>query len=181
MDKLLYSGSIAIAVVLIAGSILIPNDSLMWLASTSTLMNVVRVVVIGLMLALIFTDPPRSKQLRTVLAVAAGAFAGWAIARAFSGTVQVVDALLFLQAAVSFGLAAIEAPLPMPEPVPDNAFADMIEAAIERKGEMSLRQRMAVSLLALQLLYRTRNPSRPHWVDMIVHHTNGRIANAHSP
>jgi hypothetical protein len=181
MDKLVYGGSIVIAVVLIAGSILIPNDSMMWLASTSTLMNVARVVVIGLMLALIFTDPPRSKRLRTLLAVAAGTFAGWAVARALSGTVQVVDALLFLQAAVSFGLAAIEAPVQLPSSAPENAFADMIEAAIERKGAMSLRQRVTVSVLAIQLLYRTRDPSKPHWIDMIVHHTNGRIANAHSP
>lgn len=127
MDKVVYTGSILISSTLLAGSVFFADSAAMWLASTSVVMNVARVLLVVMMLGLLLTDPPRSRQFRAILAVAGLGFAGWAIARLFSGSVQLIDAVLFLEVSIAFGLAAIEGePLPTKVPASHLAFASSI-------------------------------------------------------
>ncbi len=113
MDKAVYAGSIIISLALIAGSVLIPNSAAMWLASTSDIMNIARVILIVMMIGLFVTNPPRSLRFRRILGAVSLSFVGIALVRTFGGSVHIIDALLFFEAAVAFGLAAIEAePLP---------------------------------------------------------------------
>jgi len=108
VDKTVYSGTILICLTLLAGSMWFPDNAAMWLASTSIIMNVGRVVIIGLMLGLVFTDPPRQRNFRLLLSGAALVFLMAALQHLYSGSVQLIDALLFLEAAVAFGIAAGE-------------------------------------------------------------------------
>lgn len=118
MDKAVYSGMVLISLVLIAGSYWFPDSAAMWLASTSILMNIARGIIAALMLGLLFTNPPRRREFRIVLGIAAAGFLVAALERAYGGSVLVADALLFMGAGVSFGLAALEG-----KPLPERATA----------------------------------------------------------
>jgi hypothetical protein len=108
MDKAVYGGGALIALALIAGSIFIPNSFVMVLASTSLVSDIARVIMVALMVALIVTNPPRSEVFRSALAVASFSFAYYALAHAFSGTIQLADSVLYLQAAIAFAIEALE-------------------------------------------------------------------------
>ena len=108
MDKAVYAGGALIALALIAGSIFIPTSFVMVLASTSLIANIARVIVIGLMIALIVTNPPRSEAFRAVLGVASLSFGYWALMHTLSGTIQLADSVLYLVAAIAFAIEALE-------------------------------------------------------------------------
>jgi hypothetical protein len=108
VDKTVYSGTILICLVLILGSGWFPDNAAMWLASTSVTMNIARGVIVALMLGLLVTDPPRRQAFRALLGVTALGFLVAAYTRLYSGSINIVDAVLFLEAAISFGLAALE-------------------------------------------------------------------------
>lgn len=119
-----------------AGSVWFPGDASMWLASSSQPMNVARGVLIILMAGLLLTNPPRRREFRAVLGVVSLGFAAWGINWLFSGTVALIDTLVFLEGSIAFALAAIEAePVPVPKlslaktnEVP-NAFAQNFHTA----------------------------------------------------
>jgi hypothetical protein len=149
----------------------------MWLASTSLIMNLARVAMIGLMLGLVFTNPPRQRQFRRLLSVAALVFLAAALGRAYSGSMQLIDALLFLEAAVAFGLAAVEgnALVAAEEPLPASAEP---ESLVRRYQAISNSQGLLVphhlltrlfirSLLMMSVttgaLYENARPSHTLW------------------
>lgn len=164
MDKMVYIGAILISLILIAGSVFFPASAVMWLASTSVAMNVARLVLIGMMIGLVVTSPPRRREFRLLLGVIGLAFGSWAVARLLSGSTQVIDALLFLAAAVSFGIAAIEA-----EPLPAEADAtySLWEQAIrgptnsaELYDRLLPRQLIMIILVGWVLHNSRRHPNR---------------------
>lgn len=108
MDKTVYGGALLIALALIAGSIFIPGSFVMTLASSSLAANIGRGVIIGLMIGLMVTNPPRSLTFRAILSAAAVGFACYAIAHAFSGTIQLADSILYLVAAIAFAIESLE-------------------------------------------------------------------------
>lgn len=108
MDKTVYAGGALIAAALIAGSIFIPTSFVMVLASTSLAANIARVIVVLLMFGLIITNPPRSHAFRVLLGVASFGFLYYAVQHALSGTIQLADSILFLQASIAFAIEALE-------------------------------------------------------------------------
>jgi hypothetical protein len=108
MEKTVYAGGALIAAALIAGSIFIPTSFVMVLASTSLAANIARGIIIALMLGLILTNPPRSHAFRAALAAASVGFLYYAWQHAVSGTIQLADSVLFLQAAIAFAIEALE-------------------------------------------------------------------------
>jgi hypothetical protein len=113
MDKTVYAGTSLIALALLAGSFFIPSSFVMVLASTSVVANVARIVVVLLMIGLIVTNPPRSRGFRTTLAAASVGFLYYALAHALSGTIQIADSVLYLVAAISFAIEALESRIPL--------------------------------------------------------------------
>jgi hypothetical protein len=108
MEKAVYGGGALIALALIAGSMFIPTSFIMVLASTSLVANIARAIVVALMVALIVTNPPRSLIFRRVLAAASFGFGYWALMHTLSGTIQLADSVLYLVAAISFAIEALE-------------------------------------------------------------------------
>jgi hypothetical protein len=108
MDKAVYGGGALIALALIAGSIFIPGSFVMVLASTSVMADIARGIIVALMITLIVTNPPRSEVFRFLLGAASFSFAYYAMAHALSGTIQLADSALYLQAAVAFAIEALE-------------------------------------------------------------------------
>jgi hypothetical protein len=113
MNKTVYAGAGLIALALLAGSLFIPGSFVMTLASSSVAANVARIVIIGLMIGLIITNPPRSRVFRTALGVASVGFLGYAWNHAMSGTIQLADSILYLQAAIAFAIEALETRVPV--------------------------------------------------------------------
>jgi hypothetical protein len=113
MDKTVYAGTSLIALALLAGSFFIPSSFVMVLASTSLVANVARIVVVLLMIGLIVTNPPRSRGFRATLAAASVGFLYYALAHALSGTIQIADSVLYLVAAISFAIEALESRIPL--------------------------------------------------------------------
>lgn len=109
MDKTLYSASILIALVLMAGSAFFPNNAVMWLASTSVWMDIARTAIVLLMIGLLLTEPPRSLLFRALLGVGGILMATAAIIPVMQGSIHVLDVLLAAESSVAFFLAAIEA------------------------------------------------------------------------
>lgn len=176
MDKTVYAGLILISSILIAGSLWLPEHAGMWLASTSFVMNLARVVLIALMFGLLMTDPPRRRDFRLLLGMTAAVFAAWALGRVWSGSVQVMDALLFLQAAVAFGIAALEVqPLPRvveTEPLtPARLFADKFSATSNMQGLVIPQVRIAefmqrsviIAAVVSGAIYHNMRPYRALW------------------
>jgi hypothetical protein len=123
VDKLLQAGSIAIALFLIIGSVLFPDKTVMWLASTGLAMDVARAVLIAIMLGLLLSKPPRDPRFRALLGSVALVFGGWSVTHIFGGDSNILDAAFFLEAAVVFGVAALEVkPATRPQLQPELAL-----------------------------------------------------------
>jgi hypothetical protein len=108
MTRMTYFGSFIIAAALLVGSLFFSDSFVMTFASTSTGIDIARIILMVLMLGLMFSEPPRSAKFRTVLAMASGCFVFWALNYAMRGSVAIADSVLFLHAALSFGIAALE-------------------------------------------------------------------------
>lgn len=107
MDKTLHAGTISIAFFLTIVSLLFAGSALTWLISDSILMGLARVILIGaLAYSLINKRQFTPKERQLVIGISlASALVGLSII--FNGGINVLDAVLFLQASVSFGLVAL--------------------------------------------------------------------------
>jgi hypothetical protein len=108
MARTTYFCSFLIAFTLVIGSLYFSNNFVMSFASTSLAINVARIVLMGLMLGLMVSEPPRSSEFRSLLGIASITFVYWSLSYALRGSVAIADSLLFLHAALSFGIAALE-------------------------------------------------------------------------
>lgn len=108
MNKAVFGGGMLVALSLIAGSLFIPTSFVMVLASTSLAANIARAVVVLLMVGLLVTNPPRSVVFRALLGAASIGFGSWALMHALSGTIQLADSVLYLQAAIAFAIEGLE-------------------------------------------------------------------------
>jgi hypothetical protein len=108
MDRTLYGATLVIALLLIAGSQFIPNSMFMWFASTSLWMDLVRGLIGLLMLGLLITSPPRKLVFRWALGLMGVLASGVAVGLFLDNSIHALDILLCIQAAVAFGVAALE-------------------------------------------------------------------------
>jgi len=151
MDKTVYVGSLLIALMLILGSVLFPSSAVMWLASTSELMDIARGIMVALMLGLIFTNPPRSARFRLLLGTVSFAFGVWGLRQLFNGSVHIIDAMLLLETSVAFCLASIEAePLLKPEDAVEET--KLWHVATADKPVMARVRQLVFGLIASQVL-----------------------------
>jgi hypothetical protein len=116
MQKTLTALLIVMTGFLVIGSWLFPDSSMLWLADTSAGMNAIRILLIALLSGLLFTNPPRKIHFRYVLGGSAALLGLLTLGQTYNNTMQVLDALVYIQAAVLFALAALEQdPLAIPE------------------------------------------------------------------
>jgi hypothetical protein len=108
MTRATYFGSFLIALTLVIGSLYFADSFVMTFASNSLVINIARIILMALMLGLMFSEPPRSSKFRALLAVASATFVYWALNYAMRGSVAIADSILFIHAALSFGIAALE-------------------------------------------------------------------------
>jgi hypothetical protein len=110
MQKFMQACTLAFLAFLTVGQIYFPASPLMMLTSSAPLILALRAVIVLGVLILTFTRPPRTFYMRCVLGVSASVLLGWAGYQTWEDNLEILDGLVFLTAAVSFGLAALELP-----------------------------------------------------------------------
>ena len=113
MKRIIIAGTIALLAAITVGIPLTHDVLLEAVASNSLASQIIRTVVIGLLLGLLFTKPPRSMYFRTALGFASGLL-GIGVAVLLSQYVMpALDAVLFIEVAIIFALEALESAAPL--------------------------------------------------------------------
>lgn len=107
-SKLLIGLTLVLVSILFIGGVFYPRSFLMAFAGTSSAYMVLRVVIMGLLIGLLVTNPPRSRLFRTMLATWAIALAVLAGQLLLSYQLFLLDAVLFIEIAIIFGTEALE-------------------------------------------------------------------------
>lgn len=108
MNKAIFGGALACVLFLLAGSYFFPDNSILWLAGTSTPYIVFRAVVAVMLFAVLVTNPPRKLYMRLLMGVIALTLVGAGVTIAVSDSVQLLDMTLFILLGIAFGIEALE-------------------------------------------------------------------------
>lgn len=121
MKNLIVGATALLVLLLLIGGVFFPNTLEMRLADTSSAYALIRVTILALLITILVTNPPRSRALRAVLGAWAVLLAALASSVVVSYSVELFDAIVFLQVAVILGIEALEitpAPAAKPRRIP---------------------------------------------------------------
>lgn len=107
-DRFLQVSVLFMTVFITAGLYAFPQSTLMSLASTTGAVYILRVAVTIGALAMLFTRPPRTTNMRLFLGSIAALLFSWVSYAIFQTGFPLLDGLLFAVASVMFGLGAME-------------------------------------------------------------------------
>lgn len=108
VHKLLIGITLLGVLGLAAGSVYSPDTLLMSLADTGPLYAVLRGIIAVLLVALLVTDPPRSHALRLAIGIWGVVLAGLSLQLLFAYQLHLLDAIVFMEVAIIFGIEALE-------------------------------------------------------------------------
>lgn len=108
MDKAIFGGSLASVVFLLTGTYVFPHSPIMWLAGTSLTYTIFRLVMTGMLLIVLLSNPPRKMFVRIAMGIIAVVLTGWGIDLMWQGSYKLLDMILFVELGIAFGLAALE-------------------------------------------------------------------------
>lgn len=108
MKKSLIVGTAALVTALLVGGIFNPNSMLMWFASTSFELTLVRGAILVALALLFFTDPPRGMGFRASILMFAAFLGVVAISSMQAFYVGVVDSIVFVQVAILLAIEGLE-------------------------------------------------------------------------
>lgn len=108
MDKAIFSGSLISVLFLLVGTFLFPHSPIMWLAGTTLAYTIFRAIMAAMLLAVLFTTPPRKMLMRLAMGVLAVVLAGWGVGLIMQGSYKLLDIVLFVELGIAFGVAALE-------------------------------------------------------------------------
>jgi hypothetical protein len=108
MKKIIVFGTILLIVALLTGGLYFPDYPLMWMASTSTQSEVIRLGLIAILTVLLFSNPPRAAYFRLLLAIGAVILGIITIFMVFNYQMNLIDALVFIEVAVILSVEALE-------------------------------------------------------------------------
>lgn len=107
-SKMLISWTLVLVGVLLIGGLYFENSLLMAFAGSGAAYTALRVVIIALLIGLLITNPPRTHLFRTMLGVWAIALATVAGQLLLTYQLHLLDAILFIEVAIIFGIEALE-------------------------------------------------------------------------
>ena len=93
---------------LLAGSLLVPLNPIMWMAGTSLIYTWLRIFLIIILLVLAFTASPRRLPLRILASVVAAIVLVGTVTLTYSGDMKLLDTLSLAAAAVTIIAATLE-------------------------------------------------------------------------
>lgn len=110
MKKLLIVGTILLTGTLLVSGTYFPDFPLLWMAGNSIVIELVRATMIVILSVLLFSNPPRSLYLRYSIGAISLLLCATTAALMLHYKISPVDAVLFLEIAVIFGIEALESP-----------------------------------------------------------------------
>lgn len=108
MNRFIFGGALASVVFLIVGTYVFPTSMIMWFASLSIPYTVFRFLMVGLLLAVLFTEPPRRAAVRALMGGLAVLLVAWGVALSVGDSMHMLDIIIFFQLAFVFGIEALE-------------------------------------------------------------------------
>lgn len=108
MSKFLASLTLIGIGVMFALGVAAPNNPAMWLASTTGAFALLRLALIGVLVALIVTNPPRNVYLRIFVGIVSTTIAAWAIVATYQNAMKFLDTFALLAFSITSGLIALE-------------------------------------------------------------------------
>jgi len=108
MSKLILLMSFVCLGVLLTLNLLFADSSILWLASSSQDINIVRAVMMFILAVLLVTNPPRNIALRSLIGATAIFVLAWCLRATYNNQMQVLDSLAFALASVAAGLDVLE-------------------------------------------------------------------------
>lgn len=106
--KFLIASTLVFVSALLIGGIYFPGSFAMYLASTAMTFTVLRAVVAVLLIGLLFTNPPRSLALRSIVGFTSVFLFVMNAYLVMNFQMFLLDAVVFLQVAILFGIEALE-------------------------------------------------------------------------
>ncbi|HET8883863.1 MAG TPA: hypothetical protein VFM68_00125 [Candidatus Saccharimonadales bacterium] len=107
--RLLIIGTIFLVGWMFIEGLYYKDAPLMWLAATSVEYAYLRIALIVVLLTLLISSPPRSVWFRFFLASFAAVLGVSTILLSFTYTINIFDAIVFLEASIIFMIEALEA------------------------------------------------------------------------
>lgn len=89
-------------------SVVAPNTSAVWLASTATSYNIIRGGLMLVLFVLLITNPPRNKYFRFFVGSLAVSLSVWSVLASYQNNMKLLDTTSILAATVSMGIVALE-------------------------------------------------------------------------
>lgn len=105
MRKIILSLAFFSMSLLVTLSILAPNSTPMWIASTNIYFNVIRSCVMAILFALLTTNPPRSPYFRFMVGVIAVFLSTWVLS---TDTMKILDTISILGCSAAMGITVLE-------------------------------------------------------------------------
>lgn len=115
MKRFIIAGTIALLAAVTVGTAISQDSLLEVFAANDMLSQLIRVGLIGLLVTLLVTSPPRSMEFRTSLAVISACLTFGVALMLSNYQVAMLDAVLFVEVAIIFALEAIESPVLVPK------------------------------------------------------------------
>jgi hypothetical protein len=108
VGKFVYLLAMFSLLLLVICSYIFPTSIVMYLASTSPLINTLRVALILFLMALLVTNPSRHLFVRCIISFAAVGILSWAITQTYETNMQILDCLSLSAASISMVIGALE-------------------------------------------------------------------------
>lgn len=108
MSKLILFLSMIGLCTLFTLGLLAPDNSVMWLASTSLNFAILRAVLIITLLTLLVTNPPRNVYMRIFIGIISTFLVVWVLNATFNNQMKLVDTLSLLPVSIVAGLDILE-------------------------------------------------------------------------
>jgi multidrug transporter EmrE-like cation transporter len=90
------------------GTATMSNDPMFWLASPANYIQYIRIILAGILVLQLITNPPRRMWLRLVTGTVAGLVGMWTIQQTFNGSLQYLDILAFSSTSLAVLITALE-------------------------------------------------------------------------
>jgi hypothetical protein len=108
MSKIILILSLFAITILLFLGMVDPNNSIMWLASTTHQFTLVRLILIGLLASLLILDPPSNVYLRSFVIFLSLGLVGWSLTATYQNHMNFLDSLTLLQTSVAASLSTLE-------------------------------------------------------------------------
>lgn len=108
VNKFLIGGTVGLIATILVASVFFQSSPLLWFVDTSPVYLFLRSVMVLLMIGLLVTSPPRSKLLRSSLAIFAVMLVVVVVERVMAYQIHLLDVIIFIEVAIILAIESLE-------------------------------------------------------------------------